>query len=150
AAYNAAREQYVAEAKKYWELINQRRKMRNAKRHNNESISLEDYVLTQPPVYQGPPRPTNPAEPKVPEAESPAARIPVKADFLNHAADKFKFVPREPSAEMQFKKAYAEIAVAAGITKDQAVRIYAFEAGGNGTYDVQAGLEYNTPGAHAI
>ena len=36
------------------------------------------------------------------------------------------------------------------MTRDQAVRVYGFESGGNGTYDVQAGLEYATPGAHAI
>ena len=30
------------------------------------------------------------------------------------------------------------------------MRIYGFEASGNGAYDVQAGLEYNRPGARAI
>jgi hypothetical protein len=83
-------------------------------------------------------------------ARPPLVYIPVKADFLKYAADRFNFVPRQPSSEMEFKKAYARVAIAAGITKDQAVRIYSFEAGGNGNYDVQAGLEYNTPGAHAI
>jgi len=33
--------------------------------------------------------------------------------------------------------------LAAGLNKEQIVRIYGFEAGGNGGYDVQAGLEYN-------
>jgi len=42
------------------------------------------------------------------------------------------------------------VAAAAGLSIDQAVRIYAFEATGNGTYDIQAGLEYDRPGAHAI
>ena len=36
------------------------------------------------------------------------------------------------------------------MTPEQCVRIYAFESGGDGTYDVQAGLEYNVPGARAI
>jgi hypothetical protein len=40
--------------------------------------------------------------------------------------------------------------LASGLTKDQAVRIYGFEATGNGTYQIQAGLEYKTPKAHAI
>src|SRR5262249_50905772 len=40
--------------------------------------------------------------------------------------------------------------VAAGLTRDQVVRIYAFETGGNGTYDVQAGLTHPRPGAKAI
>ncbi len=38
---------------------------------------------------------------------------------------------------------YARVAAAAGLTREQAVRIYAFETGGNGGYDSQAGL---TPG----
>ena len=33
--------------------------------------------------------------------------------------------------------------VEAGLKKEQIVRIYSFEAGGNGAYDVQAGLEHN-------
>ncbi len=37
-------------------------------------------------------------------------------------------------------------ALSAGITKEQAVRIYGFEAGGNGRYDVQAGLEHSKDG----
>ena len=36
-----------------------------------------------------------------------------------------------------------KVALAAGLTKQQIVRIYSFEAGGNGEYDVQAGLEHN-------
>ena len=51
---------------------------------------------------------------------------------------------------MEYKRAYAKTALAAGLTKPQIVRIYAFESGGNGSYDVQAGLEYNSPGARAI
>ena len=35
-------------------------------------------------------------------------------------------------------------------SKDQVVRIYAFESGGSGRYDVQAGLEYPKPDAKAV
>jgi hypothetical protein len=72
------------------------------------------------------------------------------ADFLKSAQDYFGFVPQRPRSESEFKRAYAQGAKAAGITKEQAVRIYGFESGGNGTYDAQAGLEYGSPGAHAI
>ena len=48
-----------------------------------------------------------------------------------------------PQSESEFKRAYARTALAAGLTREQIVRIYGFEAGGNGDYDVQAGLEYN-------
>jgi len=75
---------------------------------------------------------------------------PVAADFLKAAGEQFNFVPQRPQSEIEFKRAYAKVAFAAGLTKEQAVRIYGFEAGGNGTYDVQAGLEYQTPGARAI
>ena len=42
------------------------------------------------------------------------------------------------------------MAAEAGLTRDQVIRIYGFESGGNGKYDVQAGLEYERPGARAI
>jgi hypothetical protein len=76
--------------------------------------------------------------------------VPVVADFLNAAMQEYKFAPRRPQSEIAFKRAYAQVAAAAGLTKEQAVRIYGFEASGNGAYDVQAGLEYNKPGARAI
>jgi hypothetical protein len=36
-----------------------------------------------------------------------------------------------------------DVALAAGLRKEQIVRVYSFEAGGNGGYDVQAGLEHD-------
>jgi hypothetical protein len=74
----------------------------------------------------------------------------VVGDFLKSAAEHFNFVPQHPQGEVDFKRAYARVAAAAGITREQAVRIYGFEAGGNGRYDVQAGLEHHRPGARAI
>src|SRR4029453_17740444 len=62
----------------------------------------------------------------------------------------FNFVPQQPRSEMEYKRAYAKAASAAGLTKDQAVRIYALEPGGGGAFDVQAGLEQPKPGAQAI
>ena len=43
-------------------------------------------------------------------------------------------------SELDFKRAYAKAACAAGLTRDQIVGVYAFETGGNGTYDMQAGV----------
>jgi hypothetical protein len=76
--------------------------------------------------------------------------MPVVADFLKAAAEEFGFVPQRPDNDLAFKQAYAQVASAAGLTRDQAVRVYAFETGGNGTYDVQAGLTHPRPGARAI
>ena len=146
--YTLARRKYEAEADAYWGSVADKRRLRRAKRRNNQDIVLGDYVLTQPPVYSGPPKPADPSAP--PEEAPPRKYVPVVADFLRAAAEQFNFVPQQPRSEMDYKRAYARTASAAGLTKEQAVRIYAFEAGGDGKYDVQAGLEQPKPGAQAI
>lgn len=143
AEYREAQAAYAAAAAAYWSSIAQKRHLRNAKRASHEQISIDDYVLTQPPVYSGPPQPHDPSKPAEEAPPPPAVIVPVVADFLSAAKQEFKFVPRTPRSEDEFKRAYARIALAAGLTKDQIVRIYGFEAGGNGEYDVQAGLEFN-------
>jgi hypothetical protein len=148
AEYNAARQQYDAEVDAYWSSVADKRRSRAAKRRGSGDIRIEDYVLTQPPVYSGPPRPVDPSAPI--EEPSPRKYVPVVADLLEAAAQEFSFVPQQPQNELEYKRAYARVAAAAGITKEQAVRIYAFESSGNGKYDVQAGLEYPRPGAQAI
>ena len=55
------------EAGAYWSSISEKRHGRNAKRRDRQTIALDDYVLTQPPVYSGPKRPVNPE----PEEETP-------------------------------------------------------------------------------
>jgi hypothetical protein len=147
-AYTAARRKYEGEADAYWNQIADKRHIRNAKRHGNKEILIEDYVLTQPPVYAGPPKPVDPSAPA--ETAPPRPYVPVVADFLQSAAKHFNFVPRRAQSEIEYKSSYAAVAAAAGLTAEQAVRIYGFESGGNGKYDVQAGLEHPTPGAHAI
>ena len=145
--YTAARGKYEAEADAYWSSIADKRRLRHAKRRNNQEMVLGDYVLTQPPVYSGPPRPVDPSAP----IEAPPRKyVPVVADFLDAAAKEFNFVPQRPRSEIEYKRAYVKVASAAGLTKDQVVRIYAFESGGDGAYDVQAGLEQPKPGAQAI
>jgi hypothetical protein len=139
ADYTAVRAQFDAEASAYWSAISDKRRARNAKRRGGETIVLDDYVLTHPPVYSGPPRPVDPSAPPTPPRER--RPIPVVADFLRHAQEQFQFSPRKPASEIEYKRAYARIASGFGLTKDQAVRIYSFESGGNGGYDVQAGLE---------
>ena len=73
------------------------------------AIELDDYVLTQPPVYAGPPRPVNP-EPSAPEPQEPRRErkyIPVVADLLKAAAEHFQFAPQQPANDLEFKRAYA-------------------------------------------
>ncbi|MBY0380771.1 MAG: hypothetical protein K2W78_02485 [Xanthobacteraceae bacterium] len=148
AAYRSARDRYEAEAGAYWSMIAEKRKLRGARRRNGEAISAEHYVLAQPPVYNGPPQPIDPSAPPQPPAQR--RTIPVASDFLANAQSQFAFAPRRPQNELEFKRSYAKVASRLGLTRDQAVRVYCFEAGGNGKYDVQAGLEFSRPNARAI
>jgi hypothetical protein len=141
--YTRAYQIYADAASAYWASIAEKRKSRNAKRARNEALAIDDYVLDQPPVYTGPPKPRNPLKPETP---SRRAYVPIVADFLTAAQQEFKFSPRLPQTDGEFKRAYARMAAAAGLTKDQVVRIYGFEATGDGNYDVEAGLEYNKRG----
>ena len=80
----------------------------------------------------------------------PPPEIPVVADFLKAAREHWGFVPTLPARDAEFKRAYAKAARAAGLTQAQIVGVYAFETGGRGVYDTQAGLEPPGPGKHAI
>src|SRR6266516_3213973 len=126
--YLEARAAFDEEAGAYWNSIAEKRRGRSAKRRERQTIALDDYVLTQPPVYAGPRRPVNPS----PEAEEPREprerkRIPVVADLLKAAAEHFQFAPQRPAGELEFKRAYARVASAAGLTREQAVRFFSNE-----------------------
>jgi hypothetical protein len=147
--YQEARGAFEQEAGAYWDSISEKRRGRNAKRREHQPVLLDDYVLTQPPVYSGPKRPVNPApepEPEHPRREHKA--IPNVTDLLQAAAQQYQFKPQRPTSEMEFKRAYARVASAAGLTREQAVRVYSFETGGTGNYDVQSGIEHG--GTRAI
>ncbi|MDB5635757.1 MAG: hypothetical protein JWP51_665 [Bradyrhizobium sp.] len=139
--YQEARAAFDQEASAYWSSISEKRRGRNAKRRDHAPIALEDYVLTQPPDYTGPKRPVNP-RPEAEEPREPRGRkhIPVIADLLKAAADYFQWAPQRPANELEFKRAYASFASAAGLTREQAVRVYAFETGGNGNHASQSGF----------
>jgi hypothetical protein len=148
AQYLDARQAYDAEAEVYWNAVSEKRRLRNAKRRDHLPIALADYVLTQPPRYAGPPRPVDPQAPGPRPSERPP--IPVVADFLQAAAEQYRFVPQRPASDLEFKRVYARTARAAGLTREQIVGVYAFETGGRGSYDTQAGLEPPGPGKHAV
>ena len=149
--YQRARAAYERQHEAYWNAVSAKRKARFAKRRHHEAIALADYVLTQPPVYAGPPRPVSPLPPPPkPPAPPQAEEIPVVADFLQAAREQWDFVPELPASDAVFKRAYAKAARAAGLTHAQIVGVYAFETGGRGDYDTQAGLEPPGPGKHAI
>src|ERR1700731_4261394 len=94
--YQEARAAFEEEADAYWNSIAEKRRSRNAKRREHQAIGLDDYVLTQPPVYTGPKRPVNP-EPSAPAPEHPRRErkyIPVVADLLKAAAEYFQWTHR--------------------------------------------------------
>jgi hypothetical protein len=132
---------FDAEAGAYWSQVTEKRRGRNAKRRSGQQITLDDYVLEQAPLYNGPKRPVNPEPEETPER--PARKpLPVVADLLRAAQDLYQFTPQRPASEAEFKRVYARYALASGLTREQAVRVYSFETGGTGNYDVQAGIEH--------
>jgi len=139
--YQEARGAFEEEAGAYWNSIAEKRRGRNAKRREHLAIALDDYVLTQPPVYTGPKRPVNPEGEEAPEIRPRQYKaIPLIGDLLQAASEHFQWTPQKPANEVEFKRAYARMASAAGLTREQAVRVYSFETGGNGNYDMQSGL----------
>ncbi|RJF77112.1 hypothetical protein [Rhodopseudomonas palustris] len=146
--YQAARAEFDRDAEAYWGAVAEKRRIRNAKRRAGDAIGPDDYVLVQPPVYTGPKRPVDPE----PQPRPPGERrsLPVVADFIKAAGDYYQFMPQRPSSEVEFKRAYARVARAMGLTREQAVRVYAFETGGDGSYDMQSGLSKSRPGSRAI
>ena len=149
AEYQEARAAFDQEASAYWNAIADKRKTRFAKRRAGQAVTLNDYVLEQAPLYDGPKRPVNP-EPEDDGGPRVRKDLPVVADFLNAARSEFQFAPSRPSSEMEFKRAYARAALQAGLTREQAVRVYSFETGGNGGHDMQSGLNPSKPGSRAI
>jgi hypothetical protein len=48
--YQAARAAFEEQAAPYWASISEKRRGRNAKRRERQPITLDDYVLTHPPL----------------------------------------------------------------------------------------------------
>jgi hypothetical protein len=138
AAYTKAYDAFDKIAGPYWRDVTDKRSRRRTKVANNMRLTADDYVMTQPPVYNGPDKPDNPLQPGKKRSE-----IPDVTDFLANAQAEFAFVPEAPADEVTYKRAYAKVAAAAGLTKEAAVKIYGFESGGDGKYDIQAGREYD-------
>jgi hypothetical protein len=147
--YQAARKAFEQEEDTYWSLVAQKRRARYAKRRDHQVIALDDYVLTQPPVYTGPARPPG-FVPEVVQRPRQQKIIPVVADLVKAASDYYQWTPQRPTTDVEFKRAYALYAANAGLTREQAVRVYAFETGGNGTHASQSGFHGSHPISSAI
>nr|WP_210326873.1 hypothetical protein [Bartonella apihabitans] len=129
-AYNA----YNKRATAYWDQISAKRKLRNEKRARGQTIELTDYVLSQPPLYSGP------AKPSTGKTTGPSRSIPGVDDFVAASKRVYGFRPERPSNESEFMRSYVNAAQEIGLTREQLVSIYAFETGGDGTHDLQSGM----------
>ncbi|MET0431313.1 MAG: hypothetical protein ABWZ86_02445 [Hyphomicrobium sp.] len=144
--WKTARQSFEEQLDAYWDVVERKRDVRRKKRAKDIPFAASDYVMSFPPKYKGPSlsgelarkyerfleaqRQSNPSKPKE------LATIP---DYLDAAKRVYNFVPERVS-EKEFKLRYAAEADALGLSKEQVVRIYALETGGNGTYDTQAGI----------
>lgn len=138
--YRRARDAFEAKLRAYWTRVDAKRDARRAKHMLAQAVSAEDYVGEQPPKYAGPELPAEIAKLVVEALPPPPARpLPEVSDFLANAKAQYGFVPT-PTTELDFKRRYAREALAAGLSKDQVLRIYALETGGQGTYDMQSGI----------
>jgi hypothetical protein len=148
--WRKARDAHERRHRSYWRRVEAKREARKAKRMLGQAYDAEDYVAEQPPKYAGPELPADIAR-IVTEVKPPVPPVPLPTvtDFLRHAEALYGFVPT-PTTERDFKRSYAREALAVGLTKDQVVRIYALETGGQGTYDMQSGFSPITKQGRAI
>lgn len=132
----------------YWDRVEAKRSGRKAKRRAGiKTFTADDYIMQLPPVYDGPKLPPGVAAryakflaaQEEASPDKPKKLIPTVEDFLASAASVYGFRPERVS-EALFKRRYAEEALALGLSKSQVVRVYALETGGNGTFDMQAGI----------
>ena len=153
-AWLTARTLHEFRLDKFWREVSDKRAERRRKRKNGEALGPGDYVMAFPPEYAGPS-----LSPQLAKAWAdyqdegkgprPPRQIPTVADFLASARDVYEFTP-ERIAEREFKRRYAREALALGISKEQVVRIYALETGGQGTADMQSGINPITKQGRAI
>ena len=145
-----ARASYEGVYDRYWAAVSAGKAERRRKRAAGIAITPADFVQQHPPKYAGPPLRADiariMAEMKPLRPETP---IPLVADAVAQARQTYGFVPVATS-EREFKRSYALEALAAGLSKDQVVRVYALETGGRGTFDMQAGFDPETRRGRAI
>jgi hypothetical protein len=154
--WRQARQDYNDRLDTYWDAVERKRDVRRKKRAAKTPYASSDYVMSFPPVYKGPE--LSPAlarkyraftEGQEKENPSPSRELPTVDDYLYAAKRVYNFVPERVS-EKEFKRRYAEEALALGLSKEQVVRVYALETGGIGTYDMQAGIHPTKKTGRAI
>ncbi len=146
--YYAARVFFLADLDAYWDKVTSTRSKRRKRIRSGLPARQADYVQTFPPEYKGPALSKSlaarwqkfqarDAEPGAPPR--PTTELPGLADYLSAARKYYSFEP-ERIPEREFKRRYAREALRLGLTKEQVVRVYGLETGGDGTADMQAGI----------
>ena len=154
--WRQARQAYEQKLDVYWDKVDDKRQARKKKRAVKATYDANDYVMTFPPKYEGPRLSPDLAKKyeKFSDDQEKSQPTPPKdmatvADYLDAAKRVYNFTP-ERLSEKDFKRRYAEEALALGLTKEQVVRVYALETGGIGTYDMQSGIHPIKKTGHAI
>ncbi len=148
-AWRTAKAHFERRLDAYWHEVEKKRKGRRPKRRAGKLYEEHDYVWTFPPVYKGPELRSGlrrawanyqaAQEKAKPAKKKKRTEQPDLNDFLAAARKHYGFVPDRIS-EAEFKRRYAKEALSLGLSKEQVVRVYALETGGNGTADMQAGI----------
>ncbi|MFA5898929.1 MAG: hypothetical protein WC829_07430 [Hyphomicrobium sp.] len=146
-AWRTAKSQHDRLLDAYWKQIETKRAGRRAKRAKTKFFDGDDYVWTFPPTYKGPKLSAELdrkwtrflASQERKEPSKPPTPIPGLDDYLAAAKQHYGFQPTRIS-EREFKRRYAHEALTLGLSPEQVVRVYALETGGDGTADMQAGI----------
>lgn len=135
----------------YWAAISSRRAERRRKIGAGDRVTAAEFVMQMPPKYAGPALRADIAKIQAELAPPPAPgdEITTLPEMLAAAKQHYNFTPSVVS-EREFKRRYAVEALAVGLSKDDVTRIYAFETGGRGTFDMQAGINPETKAGKAI
>lgn len=125
----------------YWSAVDEKREGRRRKRASSTPFDATDYIAEPAPAYSGPPLPPDVARIIATLRKDPPPRstLPGVADFLANAKLHYNFVPRRIN-EATFKRRYAQEALRVGLSRAHVLEVYALETGGQGTYDMQAGI----------
>lgn len=150
ASWIAARAVYDRQQDAYWAAVSERRTERRRKMSVGATVTGADFVMQQPPRYNGPAlRPDIAKVMAEIDPPSTASEVTTLPEMLEAARQHYRFQPTL-IPEREFKRRYAREALALGLTRDEVVRIYAFETGGRGTFDMQAGINPETKAGRAI
>jgi hypothetical protein len=135
------RSRFDKQLEMYWALVDERRDHRRRKFAAKQPFVAEDYVRELPPKFAGVAVAPDVAKIIVeltpPQPDRSMASV---TEYLAAAKANYGFTPTL-TTEREFKRRYAIEALAAGLSKAQVVRVYALETGGQGTYDMQAGID---------